>query len=197
MKFGPEYYQSRNYKDYLSRKFEGQRDDLISMLGLSSQTRVLDFGCATGGLVDAFLRQGIITVGTDISPWAIEHGRQRFPLNPDQLQHYNRQLLQDQSFAVTLFMDVLEHMHNDELETVLSLLRSPRLVIRVPVCAQEGEDFVLDVSRNDKTHIQIHCKDWWSASLWNAGYRTEVVCSTKSIYDSPGVLARVFKKRQS
>ena len=74
------------------------------------------------------------------------------------------------------------------------LLRSPIIVARVPVAKNEGDNFCLEISRNDKTHIQIHAKEWWENLFSKFGYIKKVDILKENIYDSEGVLARVYEK---
>ena len=199
MKFESGYFQdseTSNYQDYTKRKFERLAADLVSGLGLARTDSVLDFGCATGGLVSAMRVLGYSRViGTDISYWAISQGREMYGLGKAVLHHYNRQLLEG-DFDVVLFLDVLEHISTGELDNLLGCLATNRIAVRIPVSAREGEHFVLEVSRNDKTHLQIHTKIHWLDLLSRFGFVVEQVLQSKSIYDSPGVLARVFKRAE-
>jgi len=193
MKFEHGYYvnsEVSNYSNYRLKKFEDLAKDLSEYL-LDKKSRILDFGAATGGLVSALRNIGYINIiGTDISYWAIEQGRVMYHLDKNVLQHYNRQLLEDSEIIIML--DVLEHISDEELNKILSLLKSSILILRIPVTKKEGEDFVLDISKNDKTHIQIHCKEWWSSILNKYGYTLKTYLNSKSIYDSEGVLAAIY-----
>jgi len=194
MSFDESYYTTGNYRNYLSRKFDQQAEDLCRVLNLAPFNSILDFGCALGGLVAAFRNRGFPFVfGTDVSVWAINEGRRRYGLGPNVLMHYNRQLL-EQHHDIVLFLDVLEHMPVEELGDVLSLIRAEIVVVRAPVSNNEGENFVLEVSRNDKTHIQCHDKHWWGRLFAKHGLDFAVVLQEPSIYESQGVLARVYRK---
>lgn len=191
--FSKDYYSTRNYKDYLTRKFDALARDIDSLI--QTGTSLLDFGCGYGGLLDALYRLGYENInGTDISQWAIEEGKRRFPHLKEQLQYYNRNLL-TQPNRVLLMLDVLEHMPEYEIESVLKLARSGcmgSLIVRIPVCANEGEPFVLPVSNNDPTHISCHAKDWWNERMEVAGFKCRSFIGMDAIYDSPGVLSAVY-----
>ena len=183
-----------NYKDYMQRKHDELCEELISM-GIERKHTVVDFGCATGALIYEFLRRDYCkVVGTDVSFWAINHGRTVFEIAEDQLQYLNYSLLEAGADWL-LCLDVLEHIGSEELDRILGIIRCDRLVIRVPVSAIEGGPYVLPVSRNDKTHIQCHTKNWWLCTLAPFA-RLETPVYRRTIYDSPGVLAAVFKWRQ-
>jgi len=192
--FSAAYYSTRNYRDYLTRKFDALARDIIPCTLLLTDP-ILDFGCGYGGLVNALWNLRYQTIrGTDISQWAIEEGHRRFPHLRERLQYYNRDLLR-QPHALILMLDVLEHMPEYEIESVLKLARTGctgSLTVRIPVSAMEGEPFVLPVSNNDPTHIACHTKAWWFAALSAAGFTPSSQLATSTIYDSPGVLAASF-----
>lgn len=195
-KFGSAYYRQLNYRDYLSRKFDALAADLSGALKLTPEDRILDFGCGYGGLVAGLHAQGFKnTVGTDISQWSIEEGHRRYRHLRKNLQFYNRDLLR-QPHDILIMLDVLEHMPEYEVKSVLKLARKgkPRLfAIRIPVCSMEGEAFVLPVSNNDPTHICCHSKEWWHKRFQKARFSLQNYFSLPTIYDSCGVLAATFK----
>lgn len=193
--FDERYFKTGNYVNYLQRKYDKQAQELIQHFKLDENSKIVDFGCAIGGLIRQLKARGIglngVIVGTDISNWAVQAGRDMGGLD---LHYYNRNLLTLKPDLLIL-LDVLEHMPDDELRAVLDIIREnppKQALIRIPVSAKEGEDFVLEVSRNDKTHLQVHCKGWWIDKMTEANLTlTETVVWT-SIYDSNGVLAGIF-----
>ena len=178
-----------NYIDYRQKKFSGLADNLFSFLVGKS---VLDYGAATGGLMVELHKRLIYCEGMDISYWAVEYGKKHYGLE-HMLHHYDPSLLIG-DFDVVLFLDVLEHIPNEELENIFSSVKSNQLLVRIPVSANEGEDFVLDVSKNDKTHIQVHSKEWWFDLFKLYGYNNFTPLKEKNIYDSEGVLAGILKR---
>jgi SAM-dependent methyltransferase len=197
MKFEKEYFVDSsysNYKDYRQKKYKQTVNDLIKSVPINLQDKILDYGAATGAVIYEFIQYGVNNVvGTDISYWAIESGRKLYGLSNNNLQHHNRQLLED-NFDLVLFLDVLEHATLEEIDKILSLLKSNKIVVRLPVSKKEGEDFVLDVSKNDKTHIQIHDKDWWCSIFDRFGFKTFTVLDESSIYESEGVFSRILSR---
>lgn len=200
MKFEEDYYVNShvsNYSNYTTKKFRGIASNIINGLKIEKSDKILDFGCATGGLIKAFIEEELENItGTDISYWAIDYGRKEFKLSTEVLQHYNRQLL-EQQFHCILFLDVLEHIPSGELKQILSRLQSKYIIVRVPVSAKEGENFVLKISQNDITHIQIHCKEWWEKLLNDHKYCLYKIFHKKYIYDSNGVLSRIYKRMEN
>jgi cyclopropane fatty-acyl-phospholipid synthase-like methyltransferase len=195
MKFDKNYYISSsisNYVNYTNKKFDALFEDLCS-LPISCGESILDFGCATGGLINVFNNNGYKNVkGTDISYWAINYGRKQYGLSDETLSHYNRNLL-EQTFDFIFFLDVLEHIPSEELGELFSLVKKTnKLIVRIPVSKIEGEDFVLDVSKNDKTHIQIHSKEWWMSFFSQYNFNKYTMLNTPTIYESEGVFSRVL-----
>ena len=195
-KFEREYFihsSTGNYRDYRERKFSSLSEDNI--LDLKVTDTILDFGCATGGLLFEFKTRGFTKVrGTDLSYWAVDYGRQTFGLANEELQYHNVNLLTIPS-DVLFFLDVLEHVPTvDEIIKFLTIANTTRVVIRVPISRKEGELYVFDVSNNDVTHIQCHKKSWWIELVEHCGYKLDALLQGKVIYDSEGVFAGVFNK---
>lgn len=185
-----------NYVDYRTKRFSNLADNIIKILGLGNKDcRIIDFGCATGALINELRNREFNNIkGTDISNWAIEYGREIYGLE-DELDFYNRNLLYKGADYI-IMLDVLEHLPDYELETVLKLTRKGLkrlLLVRIPVSALEGEDFVLDVSKNDRTHIQIHSRYWWIEKFNSFGFMFSKDVYEDSIYSSTGVFCGVFE----
>lgn len=184
-----------NYQNYLHKRFDVLADDLIHLLPLTERSRVLDFGCATGGLLRGLKQRGLSDVfGTDISYFAVDYGRKILGLDKE-LCFYNVDLLTER-FDVILFLDVLEHVPTKvEIDRFLELIQTDtQVVVRVPVAEREGENYYLAVSRNDPTHIHCHAKDWWQRVFHEQKFSMKKILTGKAIYESKGVLARVYQK---
>ena len=186
-----------NYEDYRTRKFSMLAQELIQALNLTPESRVLDFGCATGGLLHELKRFGITQIkGTDISYWAISYGKKKYDLKKE-LEHQNIKLL-THCYDVILFLDVLEHCPLEHIRIYLQLIQmySPigtDVVVRVPLAECEGGNYVLEVSRNDVTHIQCQTRSWWIGLFHCFNLFNRFNFYNRSIYDSEGVLAGVFR----
>ena len=183
-----------NYGDYTKKKYGLLCDELIS-IGIEQEDKIVDFGCATGILVNEFRQRGYVnTCGTDVSWWAIQEGREAHNLGPDVLHHLNYSLLESGADWV-LALDVFEHIGTAELRHIVNMIQCSHFVVRVPVCSKKGEPYVLPVSRNDQTHIQCHTKIWW-IKLLEPRFIYEGSMKGKAIYDSEGVFAAVFRCEQ-
>lgn len=182
-KFDEEYYRSVNYVDYLDREDRYLRTakevmGLLNTLGLDKGP-VLDFGCAVGHLLKGLSRVGYGAYGVDISKWAVEQCKSK-NLSAMTAPQYSL------SHGVTFALDVLEHMPEEEVINFLNNLDSKCIVFRIPVCLKEGEDYVLECSRNDPTHIIRWTRQQW-ADLFAYYNYTCLDLNLISMYNSPGV----------
>lgn len=197
MTYNKDYYVDSdisNYKDYRKRIFSHQADSLIDLLSLDDSNSILDFGCATGGLLYEFKNYGYTRLrGVDISTWAISYGKHNYGLE-DELFLYDDNVF-DRMFDYVFMFDVLEHMETEEIRRVLGHIQrvlSNKFLVRIPVSKKEGENYYYEVSRNDKTHIQIHCKEWWINLITSHGFKFHDYIITDTIYDSDGVFCGIF-----
>src|SRR5215211_5271755 len=58
-------------------KVSYDRPTILGMAGDVRGKRVLDVGCASGGLTEAFVERGATVVGIDLNPRLIERARER------------------------------------------------------------------------------------------------------------------------
>lgn len=186
-----------NYIDYREKKYEGLALDLIKTLNLDNSNTIIDYGCATGLLIKELKKYGVKCYGTDISNWAIEFGRTMYGLNYE-LFDYLHHLLDIPTDFIFL-LDVLEHCELDDINDILDKIRynmkCKGTVIRIPVSKKEGEDFFYDISKVDRSHIQIHTKQWWLKLFAKYNLRPVYYFNEKFIFDSEGVLACLLKRK--
>jgi len=186
-----------NYRDYREKKYSTVCDTLIKVCNIQKTHRIIDFGCATGALLHEFKKRGFNRIkGTDISYWAIEWGQRNLGLTKE-LDHYNRNMLTEAKDFV-IMLDILEHIPTiEEIKLILKLTnKNGVLIVRVPVAVEEGRDYFLKVSRNDKTHIQCHCREWWLQLFEECGYKLVREFHHKHvIWSSKGVFTGVLKSK--
>jgi 2-polyprenyl-3-methyl-5-hydroxy-6-metoxy-1,4-benzoquinol methylase len=92
---------------------------------LRAPMKVIELGCGTGSLCEALHQKGIAIAGCDVSPVAIDHGREKYPhlhlsvVNAEQLPWEN------ETFDAVLSFDVLEHLFNPDkhLEEIRRILK--------------------------------------------------------------------------
>jgi len=128
---------------------------------------VLDFGCGPGVMIDLMTDRGLDYVGCDYSYEA----RQLY------LEHYGRypeQYISDLKVAIAqhhdllLSFDVLEHMRDDEIASLLHTIRSiPELL------------FNISRARGVPGHINIKSDRAWVNFMEEHGYRFEEIRSQK------------------
>jgi hypothetical protein len=195
MKFEKEYFinsNTGNYKDYTKKKFKNLCEDLITYFDIKPEDKIIDFGCATGGLIKEFVEKGYTNIkGTDVSYWAIQYGMDILKLK-NELNYYNIHLLTEEKDYLFL-LDVLEHIPSvEEIKQILILGKKnlrKKMVIRIPVSRKEGEPYVYDVSRNDITHVQCHSINWWIDLFNLVGLKIKEFLYCEYIFTSRGVLA--------
>lgn len=161
MNFDKEYFTSINYTDYLDRydRYEKLAIDVTDLLSkinlLDKNTKILDYGCAVGLLVQALDNIGYKNAyGYDISEWALGEAKKKNLKILDKVPEKN-------GYGVTFCLDVLEHMYDTDIEYFLQTLSSDVLVLRIPVSTDGGETFHLSISKRDPTHINCKTKDSW------------------------------------
>jgi len=183
-----------NYINYPKRKYKQLAKDISKTIKDIKYDNILDFGCATGNLVREFVKMRYSIYGTDISKWAISYGIRKFNLQ-NNIWLYNNTLLIFSSLI--LMLDVIEHMTLKKIDNFLikfKKYKGLKILVRIPVSAIEGQDFVLNCSKKDKTHIQVHSKTWWRKLFKKYGFEITKVIDEKAIYDSDGVIAWVLTK---
>lgn len=190
--FSEQYYKSVNYVNYLQReeKYKKLAKELVSFLEniclINKNSEILDFGCAVGFLTKSIFDLGYQNIyGVDISDWALEKAK-----------NYNLCFSKDvnKKSDVMIVLDVFEHM--DDINIKKSILKAePSIIIcRIPVCKNKGEDFYLEVSKKDITHINCKTKQQWKSFFKENGYSTCLHLNLNTIYDSEGVFCAIFIK---
>lgn len=186
--FGEDYYKTVNYLDYLNRggRYDQLADeimDTLKTLGLSDGP-ILDFGCAVGHLLASLKKMGYNTAyGVDISEWALEQATLK---GLEVLSEIPRGM----THGVTFSLDVFEHMDEQQLSSAMRELETRAIVFRVPVCANRGEDYVLECSRQDPTHQIRWTKNQWRDFFVEYGYVT-LDLNLHTIYNSEGVFSGI------
>jgi len=184
--FNKDYFTMFNYADYLDRydRYEKLTVDIVDLLkkiGLQKKdSRILDYGCAVGFLVEALTKLGYKnTYGYDISEWAIQKAKEK---NLNIIDEVEKDF-----YDVIYCLDVVEHMYDDEIDNFLSKLDTKVMVVRIPVSTDGGESFHLSVSRRDPTHINCKTKEQWKNLFKQYGFDNFLDISLSQIYNTTGV----------
>lgn len=190
--FDESYYNSINYLDYTSRveKYFNTSNDIVGFFQLKPPHNVLDYGCSVGLLMDGYRRLGINnTYGFDISEWALGEAKKKKLMVSNLLG-----ILNNKHYQLTTALDVFEHMFDDDVITVLSLLDTEYLLVRIPVKLDGEDDFHLEVSRKDASHVNCKTREEWTELFKVNSFQFVDILKTDTIYDSPGVFCGYFKK---
>ena len=179
-----------NYVDYTKRNFTDIADDIIKVMKLTHRSNVLDYGCATGGLVKALRDKHINAFGMDISEWAIQYGQENFGLT-DYINTIDNMDVHTFVDNVTC-LDVLEHMTLTDIIKLLGSIRADKMLVRIPISNKEGNDYTLEVSRNDESHMPAHSRTWWVAMFGSFGFDYFKSVTTSNMYDTKGVMVGIF-----
>jgi len=189
--FDEQYYRSNNYVDYLSKRERYVRTaeeiqqmfHRISIVG--PESTILDYGCSLGFLIKGLEKVGFKNVyGYDISDWATEQARQS---GCHMLTHAHG------TFDLGIFLDVLEHMTDQQIVELFARLQLNKVLVRIP-CAvvEQPNEFYLEVSRRDATHINCKTDQAWIEVFQGLGYRNCFRLNMSTIYDSPGCFCCLF-----
>ena len=182
--YNKDYYESVNYTDY------HQRQDRYNQLALEitnhlkvhelDQDPILDFGCATGMLIKGLISLGYKEVyGVDVSEWAVEQCKAA-DLNVSTSMNYGTH------YGLTFALDVFEHMTVDQFNGFIAQVRTKVLVFRMPICREGEEDYHLECSRQDSTHIIRWTRAQWEAQFRKHGF-VPLPINLHTIYNSEGV----------
>jgi SAM-dependent methyltransferase len=160
----------------------GMRETAAALLGPRLRGALLDAGCGTGGFLRfaADRRCCERLAGTDLSPEAVEAARRRVPEAELHVAPLHRLPFEDGSFDVAVLNDVLQHVHEDEVEPGL---RELRRVLRGPLL----------VRTNGACHGDSHRPDWrlydarsLARDLERGGFRVERVTHANAIMSLAG-----------
>jgi hypothetical protein len=189
--FDESYFNSGNYFNYLEREDRYIRlaKDIAGLYHsinlIHPNDSILDYGCATGFLLNGLHQQGLCnTYGYDISEWA------KSKIKPE---HKMIELNQRHIFDHCFCLDVLEHMTDEDIKSVFTqFVTSSVLTVRMPV-SLDGKRFHLAQSRLDKTHINCKKRGECIDFLGLLGYELLFTLNLSQIYDSDGVFCATFK----
>ena len=94
---------------------------------LTEENTIIELGCGTGSMITIPLAvQGYQVVGVDMDKQSIEFGRELLKARGLSESILRRQNMQDVSFTpdVLIASEVLEHLHDEELEKILSEIKN-------------------------------------------------------------------------
>jgi 2-polyprenyl-3-methyl-5-hydroxy-6-metoxy-1,4-benzoquinol methylase len=154
------YFLGDNYVDHEAQSAGEPAHVMELMKQHQAQGPVLEVGCATGGLLSAFGREGIQSFGMDLSLWAVERAHER--LGPGRVwlcnaeaDHYPEELLRHAPFGTVVLWAVLEHFHNPfvVLEKLTRFTRS-------------GSTLIINTTNAGSLSHMIFGQDWEGFFDW-------------------------------
>ena len=192
MKYDEHYFKHLNYTNYLERRDKylnhaREIHELLVKLGLiNGKSKILDYGCAVGFLMEGFEELGYQNVhGYDISKWAVKEAKKKgLNIIKD---------LKPRRFNLLICLDVLEHMKDSEIQKVLKHFNADIIIVRIP-CSADGKHFVLNISNNDPSHINLKTKAQWAKLLKKSGFTVITPLNLFTIYDTSGVMCAMGLK---
>jgi SAM-dependent methyltransferase len=133
--------------------------------------RVLDAGCGTGGFLRWLTRRRSFRVafGVDISPEAIELARQRVPEADLRVAALRKLPFDEGSFDLVVLNDVLQHIHEDEIDVSLAEIRRVLTPQGTLLIRTNGDRR----ARRERSDWRIYDRPELSATLERAGFRCE------------------------
>lgn len=190
-----QYYETSNYANYSERgerycKLAKETTTLLESLSiLDKDSNIIDFGCATGHLIFGLKNLNYKNIfGVEISDWARE---QCLNNNFSVVSSINEIEHNLNNKTIIYVLDVLEHMTDAECGDFFEKTKNCSIVLRIPVASSTGENFALEVSRKDPTHINCKTKKEWSDFILNfRDTNTKILrLNLNTIYDSLGVMS--------
>ena len=189
--YNEEYFKSNNYVNYLSKKERYIRtaNEIYNTMSkfsiIDTDTKILDYGCSVGFLINGLEKVGCKSVyGYDISEWASSEAKKN-----------GCKILENPSgnYELGIFLDVIEHMTDQEIHELFSKIEVNRILVRIP-CAIETNPsmFHLEVSRRDETHINCKTDKEWISFFERLGYQNHFRLNLTTIYDSEGCFCCLF-----
>ncbi len=156
---------------------------------LGPRLRVLDIGCAGGGLVVDFLKRGHTAIGLEGSDYALKQQAGSWPLIPHHLFTCDatspftlRDGQGEMRFDLVSAWEVLEHIPEDLLPGLLRNIASHLAAGGMFVgSVATYPDF--DAETGVVWHVTLHDRDWWAARFQENGL--EVVASPYVTLDYP------------
>jgi len=164
-------YESQFPEQYFTYKRSTEMARQISPF-LAPGSRVLDYGCGPGYLMEKLISRGFHTAGLDFSAATRSAVREKFAQAPAFLGVYSLQELRDAGmrFDAATVIEVVEHLYDAQLQellqTVKSLLKPGGVaVFSTPNQEQLEKSMILCPVSNQLFHRWQHVRSWSAESL--------------------------------
>ncbi len=156
---------------------------IISHLGVITDNRILDFGCARGYVVRALREIGYEAYGVDVSEWAIRNADEAAKPYVNWLENGPPILLNE--FDWVIAKDVLEHIPKVD-DTIAELLDAARVGVFavVPLSMLDGTRYVVSEYEDDVTHIHRLTLATWAGKFMRPGWTVEASYRVRGVKDN-------------
>lgn len=164
-------YESRFPEQYFTYRRSTEMARQISPF-LAPGSRVLDYGCGPGYVIEKLMQRGFRVAGLDFSTETLNGVRDRFSPVPAFQGAYTLQELQDAGMrfdAATVF-EVVEHLYDPQLQELLQTLKSllmpgGTVVFSTPNEENLEKSMILCPVSNQLFHRWQHVRSWSADTL--------------------------------
>jgi 2-polyprenyl-3-methyl-5-hydroxy-6-metoxy-1,4-benzoquinol methylase len=164
-------YQSRFPEQYFTYRRSTEMARQITPF-LIPGSRVLDYGCGPGYLIERLMQRGFQAAGLDFSPVTLNAVRKNFGQTPAFLGAFTLQELREARihFDAATIIEVVEHLYDTQLQELLQTLKSllkPSgiAVFSTPNDEQLEKSMILCPVSNQLFHRRQHVRSWSADSL--------------------------------
>lgn len=171
-------YFAANYPDYAAqnppRKLDFYRRVIERRGPETRPLDLLDVGCGLGRFVASLPRDAYRAHATDVSRWALEQNRERFPHVDFRQASATETPFPEGSFDVVTAFDVIEHVPDLDAveEAVAAMLRPGGLFVFVVPVYDGLSGPIIRLLDRDPTHVHKRPRSFW---LDRASRRFEVL----------------------
>jgi len=142
---------------------------------LLDDSKILDFGCAKGFIVKAFMELGFRNVwGVDISQYAVDNADPDVKLKIILNENFKKINLDAKYFDFIISKDTLEHLTKNELDFYLKelgRLTKPHGKHLHVIPIGDGKRYNCPDYEKDATHIIKEDIDWWMRKFQDHNYK--------------------------
>lgn len=137
--------------------------------------KILNVGFGTGGLERIIFKSNSVDwLGVDISKWAVENAKKKYPKAIFLKADIRKLKLKTQNFDCVIFMEVLEHIRPSQPFDVLAKIRktlNPRGKFVVSVPLDEGLELMIKDGINPNAHLRVYTPELLEVELKIAEFR--------------------------
>jgi SAM-dependent methyltransferase len=147
--------------------------EMVRLCAIEQHEMILDFGCSKGFVVKGFRLLGFDAFGVDISEYAINHA-------PEDVKEFLTLVKPGQTLPLPpkprtkwdwiIAKDVLEHIEQSELSSVVKHLRDAGQNAYIIVPLGDGTKYNISSYEMDVTHKVRQPIEWWHDLFTSSGW---------------------------